>query len=223
MAGYAGFDSSGFPGQAQMDWLAANTNLVWCGYYLAPAPSHGNAGWMGQRAALADGGWGMAPIFVGQELRGPGSHHVTEAFGTSDGTMAAALMRAEGFSDGACVYLDLEDGPPLSAPRTAYIGAWVDAVAQAGFTPGVYGSHLIAGSVHALRPDARIWAYRVTTTASHPVPGTNFPDLHPAGSGYVGAYAWQLAQNCRLALPGAPKAAMVVDLDTAVTADPSAA
>ncbi len=23
-----------------MAWLRANTNLVWCGYYLGPAPSH---------------------------------------------------------------------------------------------------------------------------------------------------------------------------------------
>lgn len=222
MAGYAGFDTYAFPGQDQMDWLAANTNFVWCGYYLGPAPSHGDQGWMGARAGLVASGWGLAPIFVGQELSGPGSHAVTGGQGWRDGGYAAALMADEGFAPGACVWLDLEDGPPLRAPRTDYVAAWIDAVGEAGYTPGVYGSHLIAAALHALRPQARVWAFRVNTTAPHPVPGTNFPDLHPAGSGYAGAYAWQLGQDCRLRLPGAPVAAMTVDLDSAVSRDPGA-
>ena len=38
MAFYAGFDMLQYPNMAMMNWLNQNTNLVWCGYYLAPAP-----------------------------------------------------------------------------------------------------------------------------------------------------------------------------------------
>ena len=36
MTGQAGFDRSEYPGDAEMKWLKANTNLKWCGYYLVP-------------------------------------------------------------------------------------------------------------------------------------------------------------------------------------------
>jgi len=49
MAGHPGFDVSAFPGVSKMAKLKQNTNLEWCGFYLAPAPSHANTGWMGQR------------------------------------------------------------------------------------------------------------------------------------------------------------------------------
>jgi hypothetical protein len=222
MPGFAGLDTSEFPGSAEMAWLKANTNLVWCGYYLAPAPSHASATWMGHRAALQAAGWGVAPVYVGQQIGGSGRHRVSGAQGTIDGRDAAALLRADGFAPGTGVYLDLEDGPPFVAPRTDYVAAWVDAVQAGGFQPGVYCSHGFAADVHAARPRARVWAFKVETTQEHPFPGVNFPDLHPAGSGYSGAFIWQLGQNCRLNLPTAPLSSPLVDLDSALTPDPGA-
>jgi hypothetical protein len=213
---------SAFPGLSEMAWLKNNTNLVWCGYYLAPAPNHLPESWMGNRAALSAAGWGIAPLYVGQQLGGPLQSNVTGPQGEIDGEAAVSLMVGEGFAPGSCVYLDLEDGPPFIAPRTDYVAAWAGAVQAGGYLPGVYCSHGLAAAVHGLRADARIWAFKVATTAEHPVPGTDFPDPDPAGSGYAGAYAWQLGQNCRLTLPGAPIVSMVVDLDTAITADPGA-
>lgn len=223
MPGFPGFDTSEFPGPAEMAWLRENTNLVWCGYYLGPAPSHSSASWMGQRAGLQQAGWGLAPIYVGQQIAGPGQHNVSAAQGGTDGQDAAGLMKAEAFPAGSCVYLDLEDGPPFTAPRTDYVAAWVGAVTGAGFQAGIYCSHGFAVDVHKLVPVARVWAFKVATTQEHPFPGTNFPDLHPAGSGYAGAFIWQLGQNCRLNLPQAPLKSLVVDLDSALTPDPSAA
>jgi len=78
------------------------------------------------------------------------------------------------------------------------------------------------GMVAALRPGARIWAFKVPTIAPNPVAGTTFPTPDPSGSGYAAAVAWQRGQNCRLTLPGAPTGAMTVDLDVATTADPGA-
>jgi hypothetical protein len=223
MPAFAGMDAYAFPGLDALDWLKANSNLLWCGYYLAPAPSHGDRSWMGKRAALAAAGWGLAPIYVGQQLAGPGSHDVNGPQGARDGADAAALMASEGFALGSCVYLDLEDGPPFAAPRTDYVAAWVGAITAAGFSPGVYGSHAIAGDLHLAVPQARIWAYRVETTAPHPFPGTNFPDVAPAGCGYAGAYMWQLCQSCQIMVGAEPGRQLVVDLSTAIAVDPSAA
>jgi len=222
MPGFPGFDTSEFPGAAEMQWLRNNTNLVWCGYYLGPAPSHSSTSWIGQRSALQAAGWGIAPVYVGQQIGGPGSHRVSGSQGRVDGQDAAQLLEREGFAAGTCVYLDLEDGPPLAAPRTDYVTAWVNAVRGSGFQPGVYCSHALATDAHALCPDARLWAFKVETIREHAFPGTNFPDLHPAGCGFPGAYIWQLGQNCRLNLPSAPMNSPLVDLDSALTPDPGA-
>jgi hypothetical protein len=213
-------DTYAYPGADPMGWLKANSNLSWCGYYLAPAPSHDDISWMGQRAALVAAGWGIAPTFLGQELAGPGSHSVTGPQGAIDGAQAAALMTGEGFPAGSYVYLDLEDGAPFQSPRTDYVSAWVTAVQAGGYAPGVYCSHAIGEDVHAVVPVARIWAFKVATTAPHPFPGTNFPDPPPAVCGYTGAYMWQLGQSCQITL-GTPPGSLEVDLSSSVAADPS--
>ena len=113
MAGHPGFDRSQYPGAAKMALLKSSTNLVWCGFYLAPSPSHKDKGWMGQRATLVGQGWGIAPIYVGQQVIPPGSQRPSTAQGTTDGKDAADLAAQAGFAGGTCVYLDLENGPPL--------------------------------------------------------------------------------------------------------------
>ena len=219
MPGFAGFDRSDYPGDQVMSWLKANTNLTWCGYYLAPSPSHPGTTWVTRRVALAGAGWGIAPIYVGQQITGPGSHNPSSATGITDGKDAAALMQSEGFAAGSYVYLDLENGPPLTAPLQDYVISWCDSVAGNGYQPGVYCSHLLALTIHNLRPDCRLWVFHVSTTQSHPVP-IPFPDPNPSGCGYVGAYIWQLGQNCMV---GAGLAtSLVVDLDSAITPDPGA-
>lgn len=222
MQGIPGFDCFAFPGQAKMQWLRAHTPLAWCGYYLAPAPSHTDPSWMGTRALLQAAGWGLAPIHVGQQLAGPGSHIVTAAQGSLDGAAAATLMTAEGFAPGTTVFLDLEDGPPLAAPRTGYVAAWANAVTAAGFAPGIYCSHGCAAEAQALVPAARIWAYRVATDSVHDIQAAAIQAPAPAACGYPGAALWQHDQNARLILPASPANRLVVDLSTALTADPCA-
>src|ERR1700692_1712966 len=107
---FVGFDCLAYPGIDEMTWLKANTNLGWCGFYLAPAPSHSDSSWRGSRSDLVALGWGILPIYVGQQTTGPGSHNVSGAQGTLDGGDAAALAAAAGFPNGAFLYLDIEDG-----------------------------------------------------------------------------------------------------------------
>ncbi|ACR32012.1 glycoside hydrolase domain-containing protein [Burkholderia glumae] len=228
---HAGFDTDQFPGLAQLQWLRSNTNLEWCGYYLAPAPSHADRSWMGKRAALVAQGWGLLPIFLGQQTIGPGSHHVSGAQGSTDGLAAVQLMHDEGFPACSYVFIDWEDGSALSAGSKDYLAAWAAAVNAAGYQPGIYCSHGLAGAMAAIlagvQPpcDGRIWAWKVgrTDTHAYTCAPDGFPCADPALCGYDAAIAWQCEQNCVLSLPGAPSETMPADLSTSSLADPSAA
>lgn len=215
---FAGFDCSYFPGTATMAWLKANTNLVWCGFYLAPAPSHKDATWMVRRATLELQGWGFAPIYVGQQTIGPGEHNVNASMGVADGTQATDLLKQAGFAEESVVFLDLENGLPLTLPEGGYVAAWADAVKGHGYTPGVYTSHAMADAVRDVVPDARIWTFNVPTIAPTDFHGVTFPVPAPAGSGYEDAVAWQRAQNVAIT---ANERVFRVDLDSSLTADPS--
>lgn len=215
---HAGFDRSAFPGTAKMATLKSTTNLKWCGFYLAPSPSHPNTGWMSTRATLVSQGWGIAPLYVGQQTTGPGSHTVTKAQGKIDGRNAVQLLQSAGFPPGTFVFLDLENGTPFPANQKNYVAAWAEAIENDGtFKPGVYCSHLLANDVSTLVPSARLWVFKVPTTAQHPVPGTTFPAPAPSGSGFPGAHIWQRDQNAQITVSGS---GMVVDLNSALTADP---
>jgi hypothetical protein len=212
---YAGFDRADCPEISFMAKLKAETNLAWCGFYL-PAPSQAGTTWKGKRAALVAQGWGLAPVYVGQQVTGPGSHLVTAEQGTLDGAHAAQAMAAEGFPQKSWVYLDLENGPPLPYEQRDYVGAWVDAVEVNGYCAGVYCSFMLAANIASLRPSARIWAFHVRTTSAHVVGGTTFASPDPATSGFAGASIWQLDDEARI------MGGLAVDLDSAAMRDPSA-
>jgi hypothetical protein len=64
---HLGFDTYAYPGDDVMRaWRKANVPYEWVGYYL-PAPCHDGRTWVGKRERLADMGWGMAVIYVGQQ------------------------------------------------------------------------------------------------------------------------------------------------------------
>lgn len=215
---YAGFDTSMFPGMATMQWLRYNTNLVWCGFYLGPAPSHRDSSWMNRRETLIEQGWGFAPIYVGQQTVGPGSHGTDTGQGRVDSADAVRLAISAGFPQGTVIFLDIENGLPLTAPEAGYVGAWVKGVTGGGYTPGVYVSHAMADAVRTVAPAARIWAFNVPTIAPSDFHGTTFPAPSPSDSGFAEAVAWQRAQSVNIQ---ASNRTLRVDLDTAATADPS--
>jgi hypothetical protein len=64
---HLGFDTYKYPGDEIMRaWRHETVPYEWVGYYL-PAPCHSGTTWMGKRQRLADMGWGMAVIYVGQQ------------------------------------------------------------------------------------------------------------------------------------------------------------
>ena len=237
MGFYAGFDAAVFPGVDTMAWLKAHSNLSWCGYYLAPAPNLApQAGsWRGQRAAI-DASWGLAPIYVGQQLprRGaPGdatpafSSILTAAQGRADGEAAVALALRDGFVRGSYIYVDWEDGGALTQACRNYLGAWLSAVSARGFGPGAYCSHLLADQfarlLLAVRPrrPGRLWCFKVSSTALHELatPLTRLPANDPAGSGYADAVMWQYEQNAWFDRPITGQR-IVADFNSASMADP---
>ncbi|HET7234619.1 MAG TPA: glycoside hydrolase domain-containing protein [Longimicrobium sp.] len=65
-AGFAGFDTGIYPGDAAMRAWRQTSPYQWVGYYLA-APCHRDASWSGKREALVGMGWGTAVIYLGQQ------------------------------------------------------------------------------------------------------------------------------------------------------------
>ena len=240
MSFYAGFDSLSYPGADAMDWLSANTNLQWCGYYLAPAPNRPTSQWTGQYNTIKDK-WGALAIYVGQQ--DPRTAHdndnyqpssnLTAAQGAADGTSACDLVANEGFPTSSFVYLDWEYGGLLDADGAAdYVTAWISAVVADGRAePGIYCSHNSAQAIVNVidtinpTPNVRFWCWKVPDANKHPFQGdlSSIPAIDPAGCGFAGAQTWQREQNATVTFPdGAPVATLDMDFSTSALASPSA-
>ncbi|MBN1608844.1 MAG: DUF1906 domain-containing protein [Polyangiaceae bacterium] len=228
MLGFAGIDRAGYPGDAAMTNLWQNTNITWTGFYLTPAPSQGrNLGWMNRLAFLRGLGWGIAPIYVGQQEAGtPGSHVLTAAQGVQDVTGprgAVTLAAGAGIPAGSILYLDIETGPPVSRQLAAYYQSWVQAVHDAGFRSGVYCSYLTARRLRALDDRPAFWVFQINRFRNGPgaTYRNRFPGPEPLFSSVPFASAWQLAQNAILQPPAPAAAIRPMDFDSCSMRDPS--
>lgn len=223
MAIFLGFDRSEYPGDSVMKRLRTEAQIDFTGFYLAPAPSHGNAGWMGKRAFLLGLGYGFAPVYVGQQQPGapghpnPGSHTITAAQGTIDGRNAAELAAQANFPGASVIYLDIETGDQPVPGALSYYRAWVDSVIAHGFSPGVYCSHVVVAAYMSADNRAVPWIFQLAALGGTFAPP--LPRKDPSHSSFSGAKVLQHAQNAKLNL-GAT-VIKPVDLDTALMADPS--
>lgn len=219
MSIFLGFDRSEYPGDDVMQLLRDEAQIAFTGFYLAPAPSHSDDGWMDRREFLLGLGFGFAPIYVGQQQSSPGSQILTADQGTIDGADAADLATQAGFPESSVLYLDIETGPPARQAFFDYYKAWVQGVIDNGFSPGVYCSHRLAAQFIAADSRAVPWVFQLKSstpqTFTPPLPA---PD--PSQSSFNGAKVLQYAQNGTLVL-GSTKL-KPVDLNTALMADPSA-
>ena len=67
---HLGFDTYAYPGdEAMMAWRHESVPYEWVGFYL-PSPCHRSDSWSGKRATLTDMGWGLAVVYVGQQVWG---------------------------------------------------------------------------------------------------------------------------------------------------------
>ncbi len=217
-AGHAGMDTSVYPGDELMAHFRTTTNLEWTGFYLGPAPSHKDEGWMNRRSVLRAQGWGLAPIYVGQQLNGPGSHDVRGPRGLTDGDDAVALARKAEFPEGSVLYLDIETGGPLPDEMKAYLKSWCTRVEAGNFVPGAYLSHTSVDSALSVVPDLVVWIFKVRFANSGIDIDPPFRAEPVSESRVPHASVWQWAQNCKIPKPGKRQ---LVDLNVASSADPS--
>ncbi|MDQ1585771.1 MAG: hypothetical protein QOH80_1136 [Actinomycetota bacterium] len=228
---HLGFDRLQYPGDDVMQSLFDSTPLAFVAAYLAPAPSQGYTGWMTALPTVRGMGWGVAPVYVGQQAGGgPGSHTLTSAQGGTDAAGAAALAQSAGLDPNSVVYLDIELGGTLGQEFIDYITAWVNGMGSTDYRPGVYCSFSqTAAQVTGAVGDIPIWAF-------HPIDaGPSTRDLanevapDPGKSGFGGAFAWQYRMSLNGAITlkwndintGAARTLQTVDLDSCVSLDPS--
>ena len=245
---YLGFDRNQYPGDQNLKVL--RQTFSYSGFWLNNPPGENTNSWRGKRQAIKSAGFGFLVLFNGrldkQLRRNPA------ALGKTDGQAAAAAAQREGFPARTIIFLDIEEGGRMLPEQKAYIYAWVDAVNGAGFRGGVYCSGIPARedknttivTADDIRNNAqgRPITYWVTNDVCPPSPGCAFPGQspRPAESKIDFADIWQFAQSPRRPdfaakchnynrdgncyPPGFdPSSHLFVDVNTANSADPSAA
>jgi hypothetical protein len=226
---HAGFDRLGYPGDDVMTALWQGTNLAWTGFYLAPAPSQPNTSWMTKAAFLRGLGWGLAPIYVGQQWPGgPGSHVLTAAQGATDAADAVALADTAGIGEQSVIYLDIEIGGRLPAAYLDYVQAWIDGVRGTRYRPGAYCSYLdTPAQIQARNPDVFFWVFNINKYGKTQFLAADgsFQTPQVSQSGCMFATAWQYIQGAsNVPVPqgdGSSRPLSPVDFDTSTVLDPS--
>ena len=163
---YVMLDSLVCPSLDQLERIWNHTNVWAYGFYLPEAPSHPWSYYRGRRQSFVDLGFGLAPIYVGQQLSGPGSKILTESQGKKDAQDAAERMKAEGFPKGDVCYLDVEGGN-WSAALVAYAAAWINETNNnTDYTAGMYALPNVADAIMVKAPRAIYWACRADYACS---------------------------------------------------------
>lgn len=245
---YLGFDRNDYPGDANLKLL--RRSFAFSSYWLNVPPGAQHNTWTGKRSKLEAAGFGFLVLFNGRrysELRGGDAAKL----GARDAAAAVEAARREGLPRGTVIFLDQEEGGRPLPEQRAYLHAWVDGVAAAGFRAGVYcsgmpfresggASVVTAEDIRQNAGDRKI-VYWVTQDACPPSPGcaASRRPPSPAESGVDFAAVWQFAQSPRRKAVAAgcpanyardgncypprarPEQGLHVDLDTATSPDPS--
>jgi hypothetical protein len=200
---YLGFDRNDYPGDATLKTL--HQTFSYAGYWLnRPPGAHANT-WAGHRPAVESAGFGFLVLFNGRPYAQLRTVANATRLGRSDARAAVAAARHEGFPGATIIFLDQEQGGRMLPEQKAYIYAWVDGVAAAGFRTGIYCSGIAAAddgnvvTAEDIRQSAgtRAIVYWAINDRCPPAPGCAFPP-HPPAPGESGlrfAEVWQFAQS----------------------------
>jgi hypothetical protein len=203
---FLGFDRNEYPGDEKFAEL--RKTFHYAGFWLNPPPGTKTNTWSGKRARLETAGFGYLVLFNGR-LENELERVDAPALGKSDASLAALSAAREGFGQGTLIFLDIEEGGRMLPEQRAYIYAWVDGIAKAGFRAGVYcsgipapeGNGVTVVSAEDIRQNAgdRKISYWVVNDACPPSPGCSLPRPIPApsGGGVGFAEVWQFAQSPR--------------------------
>jgi Domain of unknown function (DUF1906) len=245
---FLGFDRNDYPGDSNLQ--ALRQTFSFAGYWLNNPPGENTDTWLGKRKAIESAGFGFLVLFNGRlyaELKSVS--HATD-LGKSDARAAVIAAKKEGFSPGAVIFLDQEQGGRMLPEQKAYIYTWVDHVTASGFRAGIYCSGIAAkedgGKTIVTADDIRQNAgsrkivFFVTNDACPPSPGCAFrmPPPNASSSNIEFAEVWQFAQSPKRKdvaagcpanynpdgncyPPGLSTEKLHIDVDSANSADPS--
>ncbi|MCU1241855.1 MAG: hypothetical protein JWO71_2581 [Candidatus Acidoferrum typicum] len=245
---YLGFDLNTYPGDDALPILRKIFSFA--GYWLSPAPGAKQNNWMGKRRLLFAQKFGFLLLYNGPQIAELKSPSQTTKRGIADAANAADAAKKEGFPPRAIIFLDIEEGGRLPENYHAYLRAWVDELARAGYRAGVYCSGMPASEGHDVtiitaddirnHIGKRDVAYFVYNDACPPSPGCVVPHNPPppSASGVSYAALWQFAQSPRRKqftahcaasynrdgncyAPGDTAHAWFLDLNSATSPDPS--
>ncbi|HZC22670.1 MAG TPA: glycoside hydrolase domain-containing protein [Candidatus Binatia bacterium] len=206
--GYLGFDRNDYPGDANLKTL--RQTFSYAGYWLNNPPGEKSNSWSGHRVTVESAGFGFLVLFNGRLYAELKSEANAKRLGQSDARVAVASARREGFPKNTILFLDQEQGGRMLPEQKAYIYAWVDRIAAAGFRAGIYCSGIPAKddsnvvTAEDIREHAgegaratREITYWAINDACPPAPGCAFPKTPPSpgGSGVGFAEVWQFAQS----------------------------
>lgn len=245
---YLGFDLNIFPGNAALPVL--RKTFAFTSYWLSPPPLEKTNTWVGQRELLRSQGFGFLLLYRGPLSRELKNEATAVQKGTLDARSAASAAKSEGFPVQAIIFLDIEEGGRLPAAYHAYLRAWANKLAEAGYRSGAYCSGIpikeepgatitTADDIHA-HAHSDDFVYFVFNDVCPPSPGCTFPENppSPATGGIPYAALWQYAQSPRRMertahcapgyhtdgncyAPGDKAHAWFLDADTANSPDPS--
>jgi hypothetical protein len=173
---------------------------------------------MDRRTHLLEEGWGMAPIYVGQQGSAGSSHLFTADQGTADGEDACLLAQSAGFPKRTVLYLALDGDGPLPATAARYLSAWASRVSALDYMPGVLCSDTSAATARGVSSIARLWVSKAKRPTGEDRKTPPFSEEEPSASGVPDAVAWRWSEISQISVD---ERTLSVHLDTAVTADPS--
>jgi hypothetical protein len=230
---YPGFDTWRYPGEDAMRAWRERSPYRWVGYYLL-SPCRRDSSWAGRRAALERMGWGMAVLYVGQQVfegeppPEPGdtpircSHTLlTEAQARRDAADAVARAAAEGFPPGTALFLNVERATALPPAFAAYYRTWTAEVLRDGrYRPGTYAHRVNADALFALAAEVHREAGRSAAPPFWVAGGSGFAlDRAPGDAGLPYAAVWQGALDVERTWGGVT---LTVDENVAGRPSPSA-
>jgi hypothetical protein len=204
---YLGFDRNEYPSDEAMTVLRKTFSFT--SYWIGPPPGEKRSTWLGKRDFLVRQGFGFVVLFSGRESRELKNVPDAQQKGNGDAEHAVASAQREGFAEGTIIFLDIEEGGRLSPAFHIYLHNWFDAVAQAGYLPGVYCSAIPVNEGKGVsittaqdikdHAGAREIVYWVYNDVCPPSPGCTFPSIPmpPSRSGFADASIWQFAQSPR--------------------------
>jgi hypothetical protein len=135
---YLGFDRNIYPGDDAMKLL--RKDFAFTSYWLSAPPGEKTNTWAGKRELLRAQGFGFLVLYRGRDSSELKKDADAKSKGAHDAEETIAVAKAEHFSPGTILFLDIEEGGRLPETYHLYLATWSEVLTHAGYRAGVYCS-----------------------------------------------------------------------------------